>query len=100
MARLVTFLPEVAARKPFPPGPSARELKARYRLSDLTLLASNESPLPPFPAVLAGLPRWTQEGNRYPEAYSDSLRARLAERTGTEPGEILVFNGSAEGIML
>ncbi len=64
--------------------------------AELTLLASNESPFPPLPAVREAIDRAITTLNRYPDPSSSLLRARLSDRYGVPGARIAVGNGSCD----
>ncbi len=73
---------------------------AGYALSDdVALLASNESPEPPVPAVAAAAQRALGGLNRYPDPSYRVLRGALSDRYGVPMGRIAVGHGSS-GILL
>lgn len=57
-------------------------------------LASNESPYPPLPHVLARIAEAAAGINRYPDANSTELAAALAARHGVTPEQVAVGCGS------
>jgi histidinol-phosphate aminotransferase len=57
-------------------------------------LASNETPYPPLPHVLARILESAQTINRYPDTSSLALVSRLAERLGVSPDHVAVGCGS------
>ena len=59
-------------------------------------LASNESPYPPFPAVVEAVTKALTGLNRYPDPTNSALRRRLSERTGVPAQRIAVGNGSCD----
>ncbi|MHB8532662.1 MAG: histidinol-phosphate transaminase [Solirubrobacteraceae bacterium] len=63
---------------------------------ELTLLASNETPFPPLPAVREAIDRAIATLNRYPDPASSLLRARLSERYGVPGARIAIGNGSCD----
>jgi histidinol-phosphate aminotransferase len=63
---------------------------------DIALLASNESPDPPLPEVLAAAQAALPGVNRYPDPTSSRLRARLADRYGVPAQRIAIGNGSCD----
>ena len=69
-----------------PVGPPDRALK----------LASNENPFGPSPLAVAAARAAVEGVDRYPEPGAGALRARLADRHGVSPGQILVGAGSDE----
>jgi histidinol-phosphate aminotransferase len=62
----------------------------------LVRLASNESPYPPLPAVVAAAAAALEGVNRYPDPTSAALRAALADRHGVPSERIAVGNGSCD----
>ncbi len=60
------------------------------------LMASNETPWPPHPAVLEAVKEALGGLNRYPDPSKSALRRRLAERHELAPGRVTVGNGSCE----
>lgn len=75
-----------------PKGKSADAVAA----SDLIQLASNESPIPPHPAVIEAIERAASAMNRYPDPEATALCKRLGERYDLDPSRIAVSNGSCE----
>jgi histidinol-phosphate aminotransferase len=63
---------------------------------DIALLASNESPDPPLPEVVAAAHAVLAGVNRYPDPTSSRLRARLAGRYGVPAQRIAIGNGSCD----
>jgi histidinol-phosphate aminotransferase len=59
-------------------------------------LASNESPWPPLPAVIAAIERSLGSLNRYPDPSSSVLRQRISERYGVPAEQIAIGNGSCD----
>jgi histidinol-phosphate aminotransferase len=62
----------------------------------VSMLASNESPYPPIPAVQEAAVRAIAAANRYPDPTCAALRRRLADHTGVPAQRIAIGNGSAE----
>jgi histidinol-phosphate aminotransferase len=62
----------------------------------LTKLASNESPFPPLPSVVAAAQEALGGLNRYPDPTNARLRSALADRTGVPAGRIAIGNGSCD----
>jgi histidinol-phosphate aminotransferase len=62
----------------------------------LVRLASNESPYPPLPTVIAAAQEALQGVNRYPDPASHALRGALADRHGVPAERIAVGNGSCD----
>ncbi|HWF57982.1 MAG TPA: histidinol-phosphate transaminase [Candidatus Dormibacteraeota bacterium] len=66
------------------PGDAARWIK----------LNTNESPLPPSPAVAAAVSAAAGALNRYPSPQGEPLRTALAGHHGVEPSQVIVGNGA------
>ncbi len=62
----------------------------------LALLASNESPYAPLPAVRAAIERSLATLNRYPDPSSSKLKARLSDRYEVPASQIAIGNGSCD----
>jgi histidinol-phosphate aminotransferase len=70
---------------------------AAYALpEDVALLASNESPEPPIPAVLAAVQEILGGVNRYPDPTNSKLRGALSDRYGVPASRIAIGNGSCD----
>ena len=63
---------------------------------DVAMLASNESPDPPLPAVVAAAQRALAGANRYPDPSNSALRRALSNRYGVPPARIAIGNGSCD----
>jgi histidinol-phosphate aminotransferase len=63
---------------------------------EIALLASNESPDPPLPEVIAAAHAALATANRYPDPGASQLRSRLADRYGVPAGRIAIGNGSCD----
>ncbi|MDQ3722345.1 MAG: aminotransferase class I/II-fold pyridoxal phosphate-dependent enzyme [Actinomycetota bacterium] len=63
---------------------------------DVAMLASNESPDPPLPAVVAAAQRALAGANRYPDPSNSALRRALSNRYGVVPNRIAIGNGSCD----
>lgn len=88
--------PEVDHLSKYTPGRPIEEVKRELGLERVVKLASNESPLPPFPAALEAIERAAAEANRYPDADCTELKSALASRLGLSTHELLLGNGSNE----
>src|SRR3954468_9604711 len=62
----------------------------------VTLLASNESPYPPVPAVVEAITRSLSSLNRYPDPTNAALRRKLADRYEVPANRIAIGNGSCD----
>jgi histidinol-phosphate aminotransferase len=63
---------------------------------DVALLASNESPDPPLPAVVEAVTRALGGLNRYPDPTNTRLRRALSDRYGVPAERIAIGNGSCD----
>src|SRR5256885_2282736 len=61
---------------------------------DVALLASNESPDPPLPAVVEAVTKVLNGVNRYPDPTNAKLRGALSDRHGIPASRIAIGNGS------
>lgn len=77
-------------------GLSIADARSRYGVTDVVGLASNESPYPPFPAVVEAVVRAAGGLNRYPDPRERDLRMRLGERFEFPAERIVVSNGANE----
>ena len=64
--------------------------------ADVAMLASNESPFGPLPAVVEAARRAIVGANRYPDPAYAALRGALADRYGVPPSRIALGNGSCD----
>lgn len=80
----VRLRPDVASIAPYRQG--------RMADADAFKLSSNENPYPPLAGVVDAIREI--EFNRYPEASSAALRARIGERWGVAPEQVVVGPGS------
>ncbi|HVL31108.1 MAG TPA: histidinol-phosphate transaminase [Solirubrobacteraceae bacterium] len=63
---------------------------------DVAMLASNESPDPPLPAVVQAAQRAVAGANRYPDPSNLQLKRALSNRYGVPTARIAVGNGSCD----
>src|SRR3954462_10022657 len=66
---------------------------------DVAMMASNESPDPPLPAVVEAVSRVLGTLNRYPDPSNSRLRKALSDRYGVPAARIAIGNGSVEVLM-
>jgi histidinol-phosphate aminotransferase len=92
----VTFADKLARIPHYEPGIHLDDARARAETPDAIKLASNESPIPPHPAVIEAIAKAAADVNRYPDAEARALRRAIADHHETEPGRIAVSNGSCE----
>jgi histidinol-phosphate aminotransferase len=70
---------------------------AAYALpEDVALMASNESPEPPFPEAIEAAAKALSGINRYPDPTNSRLRAALSDRYGVPASRIAIGNGSCD----
>jgi len=62
----------------------------------VALLASNESPYPPLPAVVEAAAAALAGVNRYPDPSNAALRTALSDRHGVPANRIAIGNGSCD----
>jgi histidinol-phosphate aminotransferase len=78
------------------PGRSIEEVKTEFGLAEVHKLASNENPLGPSPLALAAAQAALERAHRYPGVMQRELCAKLAERLGVTPGQIVLGNGGTD----
>ena len=66
---------------------------------EIAMMASNESPYPPVPAVVEAATKALAGVNRYPDPTNSALRRRLADRHGVPASRIAVGNGSCDVLL-
>jgi histidinol-phosphate aminotransferase len=66
---------------------------------DIAMLASNESPYPPIPAVTDAVAQALSGLNRYPDPTNSALRRKLAARHGVPAARIAIGNGSCDVLL-
>jgi histidinol-phosphate aminotransferase len=62
----------------------------------VAMLASNESPYPPIPAVVEAITRALTDLNRYPDPTNAALRKKLSDVHGVPANRIAIGNGSCD----
>jgi len=92
--------PEVLTFTPYVPGLSIEEIKARFGLSKVIKLASNENPLGVSPVVQQALARTAAQAFRYPQNHSPRLTQAIAKAMGVPAEMVVAGNGSDEIIDL
>ena len=65
----------------------------------VAMLASNESPYPPVPAVQEAVAKALGGLNRYPDPTNAALRRKLADRHGVPANRIAIGNGSCDVLL-
>jgi histidinol-phosphate aminotransferase len=92
----VTFAEKLARIPGYQAGVPTGQAPEAIAAGGIAQLASNESPFPPHPKVVAAIRDAAAAMNRYPDPDATLLRRRIAERYETEPGRVAVGNGSCE----
>src|SRR5262245_53746119 len=92
----VNFAEKLARMPGYQAGVPTGHAPESIAAAGIAQLASNESPIPPHPRVVAAIREAASAMNRYPDPDATLLRRRLADRYETEPGRIAVANGSCE----
>lgn len=85
---------------PYVPGTPIERVMERYGFKEVVKLASNETPLSPFPEVIEAITAALPELNRYPDGDALALRSALAAHYGRSADEVAVGNGSCELLLL
>ena len=88
--------PEVLPLPAYNAGLSSAAVRARYGVTDIARLASNENPYGPSPTVARALVDLAAQVGHYPDAQCTALRAAIGERTGVAADCIVVGNGSED----
>ena len=83
---------------PYVPGRGYDKIKELYNLDEVIKLASNESPEPPFPEVVARIAELASGVNRYPETVYTRLAAAVANDLGV-PADALWFGGGGTDLL-
>lgn len=100
MAPSTTFLdalrPAIRTLPAYNSGLSAEHVRARYHVSEVAKLGSNENPWGASPRVHAALAGALQDAAQYPDPGSDTLRNALAATLGIAPGRLAFGNGSED----
>lgn len=92
----VTFAEKLARMPGYQAGVPTGQAPEAIVSGGIAQLASNESPMPPHPAVVEAISRAAAAMHRYPDPDATLLRQRIAERYDAEPGCVAVGNGSCE----
>jgi histidinol-phosphate aminotransferase len=66
---------------------------------EIAMMASNESPYPPVPAVVEAVTKALSGLNRYPDPTNAALRRKLADRHGVPASRIAIGNGSCDVLL-
>lgn len=82
------------------PGKPIEEVQRMLGLKRVIKLASNENPIGPSPKAAQAIKKVLRDMNRYPDAASWYLKAKIATTLKTEIDRIICGNGSDEVIIL
>ncbi|MFQ5948712.1 MAG: histidinol-phosphate transaminase [Acidimicrobiia bacterium] len=93
---MLKFRSDLESVTPYSPGKPIEEVARELGLSEIAKLASNESPLPPFPEVQQVLAAGIEGSNRYPDNSCYHLTQVLADHLGISPERLLVGAGSTD----
>ena len=66
---------------------------------DVALLATNETPFTPIPAVVEAVNAALATVNRYPDPSNSALRSALSDRHGVPASRIAIGNGSCDVLL-
>ena len=86
----------IEAITPYPPGKPLEELEREYGISGSIKLASNENPFGPSPLAVEAMQSVLAEVNRYPDGSGYYLTKAISSKTGFDPEQIVLGNGSNE----
>lgn len=92
--------PRLTSIPVYEPGLTMAEVMAKYGLSSVIKLASNESPYPVLPQVAEVVRAGVDGLTRYPDAYGRELRGLLADQHNVDLEQVVLGNGSGELILL
>jgi len=84
------------ALDPYSPGRSAEQIAEAWGIDEPVELASNESPHPPLPSVIAAVAAAAAKANRYPKEDAPELRAELGRRLEVPGNWLTVGCGSLD----
>lgn len=90
----------IQALKPYIPGKSIEDVRARYNPPVITKLGSNENPLGASPKVIEAIRAASAKVSLYSDGASRELRQALADRFGLTPDQVMVGNGSDEVLLM
>jgi histidinol-phosphate aminotransferase len=88
--------PWIPGIEPYKPGKPVEELERELGIKEAVKLASNENPFGPSPRALAAIAAAASRVNRYPDGASFKLRAKLSQRLGVAPNQLVFGCGGDE----
>lgn len=92
--------PEVVNLPTYNAGLSSEAVSARFGVTDIARLASNENPFGASPKVVRSLADLASAVNTYPDAECIELRRAIAQRVGATADLIAMGNGSEDLIQM
>lgn len=93
------FRPDLDRIQPYRAGRSIAEVANAFGVDDVSKLASNENPEPPFPEVQRAIAGAIEDLNRYPDNSRPKLTEALAEHLGV-PAERIWCGGASNELTL
>lgn len=91
-----TYRPDLDRISPYVPGRSEADILAAYGLERVIKLASNESPVGPFPEVVEAIAAEAANLNRYPDTTYQELGKALADHLDVPADHLWFGGGGAE----
>lgn len=76
------------------------EMKKALGKERVYKLSFNENPLGPSPKAIAAMQRSLAQLNLYPSSSGDAVQAKIAEKEGVRPENVILSNGADEMIIL
>jgi histidinol-phosphate aminotransferase len=86
--------------KPYVPGKSIEDVRAKYNPPSITKLGSNENPLGASAQVLKAIRSALGRISLYPDGSSQVLKQALANAHGLAANQVMVGNGSDEVLLM
>ena len=88
--------PGIRQLTPYSPGLPIEQVMARYGITEVIKLASNENAMGPSPKAVEAMARAVRAVHRYPDDDASELRETLARLHQVTPGQIAFSGGSTE----
>lgn len=76
------------------------QVKQEYHLNEIYKLNSNENPFGVSPKAVAAMQKAAAEVNFYPEGTGAALRAKIGERLGIAPDQVMITEGASVALNL
>ena len=100
ISRVPTFRSDLESIVPYRPGKPIEETARELNLSQIVKLASNESPVPPFPEVRAAIAAAAEGVHRYPDNEKFLLRTAVSDFIGAPSDKLWFGSGSSELMLM